>query len=517
MARTISELSPGTIIWCNTTLSGTDAATPFIVLGASQQGNSTLIMQQFVYEVGQMESQNVADTYSGSKMDTYLTSTDTTGYRMKYLSEAFRNCLISTTVEAYAVSSDSVLTLSRDIFLASETEVVTSAATHTEGISYLSALKTATGETDDANARIAYNVAGNSRTWWLRSPSSATAFNTVYYGRIYGFPCTDRYSIRPIYSIANGTLVSDDGAETIYLFPDAEKPYRELDIEISMGQCAKQPKMARVVANVEKATESIIKATNNYKDANPVWETVSADGIVTFANETKTTDNWELGVKIYAKSQDKAEVTEPVMTVSYETTDVPNSGGNTTDNSLGITSATVGQIAKISAVDDNGKPTASEAIDLPSGGSGNLMTLAESVTLTNSDSVSSMTSNAYPEAKEMFIHMYSFTKLNGEEVTTSSSTRVFTADYKEEEYNFGRCSGDVGNSIGSTSSGQHVYLYVKRLFDGAITGKVFSPPNIDTWSNVYNNVPGKGIPRIQLKSTDNRTFEAGTTLEVWIK
>ena len=36
--------------------------------------------------------------------------------------------------------------------------------------------------------------------------------------------------------------------------------------------------------------------------------------------------------------------------------------------SMGITGATVGQIAKITAVDDSGKPTAWEAVDMPSGG-----------------------------------------------------------------------------------------------------------------------------------------------------
>lgn len=38
------------------------------------------------------------------------------------------------------------------------------------------------------------------------------------------------------------------------------------------------------------------------------------------------------------------------------------------DNTLGITSATVGQIAKITAVDDSGKPTAWEAVDMAGGG-----------------------------------------------------------------------------------------------------------------------------------------------------
>ena len=38
------------------------------------------------------------------------------------------------------------------------------------------------------------------------------------------------------------------------------------------------------------------------------------------------------------------------------------------DLSLGITGATVGQIAKITAVDENGKPTAWSPVDMPSGG-----------------------------------------------------------------------------------------------------------------------------------------------------
>lgn len=44
-------------------------------------------------------------------------------------------------------------------------------------------------------------------------------------------------------------------------------------------------------------------------------------------------------------------------------------GDSSPDHTLGLTGATVGQIAKISAVDDNGVPTAWEPVDLPSGGS----------------------------------------------------------------------------------------------------------------------------------------------------
>ena len=46
----------------------------------------------------------------------------------------------------------------------------------------------------------------------------------------------------------------------------------------------------------------------------------------------------------------------------------PAGKDGTTDISLGLTSATVGQIAKITVVDADGKPTAWEPVDMPSGG-----------------------------------------------------------------------------------------------------------------------------------------------------
>ena len=50
-------------------------------------------------------------------------------------------------------------------------------------------------------------------------------------------------------------------------------------------------------------------------------------------------------------------------------------GASGTDLSLGVTGATVGQIAKITAVDTNGKPTAWAPVDMPSGGGSNWVKL----------------------------------------------------------------------------------------------------------------------------------------------
>lgn len=52
-------------------------------------------------------------------------------------------------------------------------------------------------------------------------------------------------------------------------------------------------------------------------------------------------------------------------------------GGSGTDLSLGVTGAAVGQIAKITAVDTNGKPTAWEPVDMPSGGGSNWVKVHE--------------------------------------------------------------------------------------------------------------------------------------------
>ena len=49
------------------------------------------------------------------------------------------------------------------------------------------------------------------------------------------------------------------------------------------------------------------------------------------------------------------------------------------DISLSVTGATVGQIAKITAVDDNGKPTAWEAVDMPSVGGGHWETVLDTI------------------------------------------------------------------------------------------------------------------------------------------
>lgn len=69
--------------------------------------------------------------------------------------------------------------------------------------------------------------------------------------------------------------------------------------------------------------------------------------------------------------------------IEGELVDVPSAGGgSSTDISLGLTSATIGQTIKVKAVDTDGKPTAWEAVDMPTGGSGETWEKVAEVTLT---------------------------------------------------------------------------------------------------------------------------------------
>lgn len=319
MSRTLSQLAAGTKIYCNTTLSGEDAATAFIVMGMSEQGNSVLLMPELVYQQKRMNATDVAE-YNGCEMDTYL-SAETDGFRTAYLSEAFRNCLVPTQIKCYSLTDSQEITIARDIFVPSYTEMGWT-SDHPEGASLLAALKTFKGVTNDNQARIANNTAGTACTWWLRSANSSSQFRSVYVnGSAYSNDASHSWNwLRPLLSVAPATLVSDEGEDTIYLFPDSAAAYREIDIKISMGQSVKRPKKARVLVEITNATESSVKVTNNYKDESPTWVTVPDGGVATLENATKTSENWELGLQIYAKSGGRATVQEPILVVETEET-----------------------------------------------------------------------------------------------------------------------------------------------------------------------------------------------------
>ena len=66
------------------------------------------------------------------------------------------------------------------------------------------------------------------------------------------------------------------------------------------------------------ASAQTIQISNNAKDANPAWVTCEPNQVVDLPNAEKTTDLWELGVKIAAQGEGRVTCGEPVAIVEEE-------------------------------------------------------------------------------------------------------------------------------------------------------------------------------------------------------
>ncbi len=116
---------------------------------------------------------------------------------------------------------------------------------------------------------------------------------------------------------------------------------------------------------------------------------------------------------------------------------------------LGITSATVGQLARIKAVNSNGAPTAWEAVDMPSGGSGG-ETWEKVAEVTTTEVVNSL-QVTFDACKAVYIQLQWGAVENnlGTIYITHNSTTPFTAE-----------SRDVAAKITTSATAKRGYLFV---------------------------------------------------------
>ncbi len=313
MSRPISEINLSEVLHYEETINGVTSTVAYWPLWKESDG--VVLLRALALDTWR-EMNNTNDaTYIGCVMDNWLED-DTDGY-LSYFDAKMRACIIPATIKVKPYGSDTVTEIARRAFLLSESNII--AAGGDEGDSILPVLKTHTGETNDNNARKAYNSAGVAVYWWLRTAGSVEQFwrvNTS--GIIYSSNATSNYSPRPAFKVSNDTMVSDATEDTIYILPDASKLYRELSFTAVVGETENRPMKAKVQVSITNATESTIQASNNAKDETPVWVDCTADQVVELSNATKTSDKWALGVKVYAKSEGKATCSEPVVIVEVE-------------------------------------------------------------------------------------------------------------------------------------------------------------------------------------------------------
>lgn len=321
MSRTISQLTEGTMVYIDETVSSVTTHTPYIYLGLDEGGNARLL-RQYVAVQRRMNATDVA-SYSGCEADVWLEN-ETDGF-LSRLDAATINALAQTSIKYvdYTLSEEpQVVTIARRCFPLSYTEEGWAAtAAGSEGKSYLNALKTFYDTTNDNTARIGYTESQTAVNVWMRSALSSTQFRYInsngsalsVYASFAGF------WLRPALSVAPATLVSDEGADAIFLLPDGRKTYWELIATASMGKTASRPKKAKLFNTHDQMSLLAYKLCNNYGDTEPTWENASENGVTTFANTSKTADSWELGVKIEAHaSSTNKHIGEPTVIVEFD-------------------------------------------------------------------------------------------------------------------------------------------------------------------------------------------------------
>ena len=312
MARPISEIDLNEVLHYTETINGTTQTVAYWPIRKDADG--VVLLRQNVLDEQRKMNATAEATYIDSLMDVWLNNAS--GGYLSYFDEKMRACIILSSIKIKPYNSDTVTEIARQVYLLSESEVTTGGV---EGESILPMLKVHSGQTNDNNARKAYTGSGKEEYWWLRSAGSSSAFFYVRNnGTVYTFAANGTNTARPVFKVANATLVSDKTAGTIYILPDASKPYRELSFTAFLGGATKRPKQAKVQVSFTGTTAQAIQISNNAKDANPVWVPCNVDEVVELPNASKETALWELGVKISAQGEGRVTCGEPVAIIEEE-------------------------------------------------------------------------------------------------------------------------------------------------------------------------------------------------------
>lgn len=194
-------------------------------------------------------------------------------------------------------------------------------------------------------------------------------------------------------------------------------------------------------------------------------------------------------------------------------------GDSGTDLSLGVTGATVGQIAKISAVDENGKPTKWEPVDMPSGGGGgSIWTVHTSTTIP--EDVAYVQLDGLPEDwRELCILIEEGSKPVYRKTADDSEQDYNVMAGKAESYNMGSSSFYIYSAKGrkwahvSRPGDKHFFSVVSSYAKVGNSGYYASAAASKT--SALEQVDPTSITLFGYGPQTGNVVSAGTTVKIW--
>ena len=310
MSRTIKQLDVGTSVYIE------EAGVPKEYILLKKDVDGCILLRAEAIKAQRMNATNVT-YYENSEMDNWLTN-DQTGY-MSLFDDMTKAAIVARSRPTFEYGDQLCRYISRGAFLLTYGELFLSKPTDLEPLTTIvPALMLWRGTSSADAARICYNEAGQAVYWWESSPYSATNFCYVITGGSsgnYSASYTSSWA-RPALNVSSDTIVSDEGAEIIYLMPS--KGYREVAFSGEVLEIERRPKKAVVEYDATNLYDVAVEICNNYGDANPVWVPCTSRAEVERTNTVKQTENWKVGVRCYGKSSLYGYFEEPIVKLEVE-------------------------------------------------------------------------------------------------------------------------------------------------------------------------------------------------------
>lgn len=314
MSRTILDLNLGTEVWLHETVSDVETTVPYILIHKDSQGG--VLLRKNCSEKKRMNPTNTT-VYDGCEADVYLNDAET-GFLSRFPA-AELNCFLSRSISTFEYGDTEYHSISRRCYLLSQGEAfsVTTSDLYPE-VAYTHSLMVNKHTFSTDTARVATLDDNSAVFWWLRSPYSAALFYVVSTNgnSISGGASSTGYALRPALNVAPATIVSDEGADKIYLITSGVT--RTVDFKAKVLELDSRPAKALVKYNANNLSNILVQVCNNYGDTNPVWVNATAMNEVTLANTTKETAEWQVGVRCYGESAGYGYFEEPDVLVEVD-------------------------------------------------------------------------------------------------------------------------------------------------------------------------------------------------------
>jgi len=301
MSRTLNQLDLGTSVYLE------ENGTPKEYILLKKDVDGCILLRAQALEARRINPTNVSN-YEGSEMDNWLINEET-GY-MSLFNAATKNAIISRSRPTFDFGDSECRWISRRAFLLTQGEMFNSTASAVEPLTTLAPVLSLWNPT---LGRICHNESDQAVVWWLSSPYSAADVLVVssngslnYYSASFAYGWA-----RPALNVAAATIVSDEGADRIYLMPD--QSYREVSFSGKALEVAERPIKAVVEYEATNLYDVVVEVCNNYGDASPVWVPCTSGVEVDLTNTVKQTTNWQVGVRCYGKSQGYGYFEEPIV------------------------------------------------------------------------------------------------------------------------------------------------------------------------------------------------------------